>query len=64
MRTYKQDILAAIEQARNEINSERPRSAAYSELSYQGLNGGPLANHTLTSNFNGSNLSEVEELRK
>jgi len=33
-------------------------------LSYQNLNGGPQPNQTVTSNFNGSNLSEVEELRK
>jgi hypothetical protein len=56
----------AIGAAKNEINSERPRSA-YSELSYQNLNGGlggPPINQTLTSNFHGSNMSEVEELRR
>ena len=65
LKDIKKDIIMAIEQAKNEINSERPRSAAYSELSYQNLNGGgPPINQTLTSNFHGSNLSEIEELRR
>lgn len=64
LKDIKKDILMAIEQAKNEINSERPRSA-YTELSYQNLNGGGVPiNQTLTSNFYGSNLSEIEELRR
>ena len=39
LKDLKKDLFMAIEQARNEINSERPRSA-YSDLSYQNLNGG------------------------
>ncbi len=34
LKDMKKDIMMAIEQAKNEINSERPKSAAYSELSY------------------------------
>ena len=65
LKDMKKDIMMAIEQAKNEIISERPKSAAYSELSYQNLNGGgPPINQTLTSNFHGSNMSEIEELRR
>lgn len=51
-----------IHKARVEANSERPQSA-FSQLSYQNLNG-PAPNHTMTSAFNGSSVTEMEELRR
>ena len=66
LRSLKRDLIKQIEAARQEMAmSERPHSA-YSQLSYKDqLNeAGPGYHQTMTSNFNGSNMSEIEELRR
>ena len=63
LRSLKRDLVRQIEAARQEMAmSERPQSA-YSQLSYrEGHNEG--YHQTMTSNFNGSSVSEIEELRR